>query len=180
MGDRSRAGEAPTRWLPGPTWPLWAVAAGYMAVILPSMHAYGVAIRGRVSWAAVGVAIAVPLTVSFRQREYWRLTSADRLRVWRATRTGQPTGDSAMDSIVLDRLIKTAASHTWDRVVVPVMMIGLTAIPIVAAVRQSPWWLCALLPTIWWIQAVRTRFTSASPVESLQRFRSAMAPDSAS
>ena len=78
--------------------------------------------------------------------------------------------------MVLDRLLKANRSSRGDFVVIWVMVAVFAAIPIVAAVRQSPWWLLALLSAIIWIQALRIRFTGPAPEERLRRFRSAQPP----
>jgi len=67
----------PPRWLPGPTWPVWAHLAGVL-----SLFALIVTIGARSIWesAAIGL-IGGVCGAWWSNKDYWRFSRSDRIRV---------------------------------------------------------------------------------------------------
>jgi hypothetical protein len=73
-----------------------------------------------------------------------RLSLAERRRIRAAERTGDPTGDPRLDRILDLRRRRAERRTEHDRVVVPLLLVLLGSVPVLAAVRDSHWWLLCL------------------------------------
>lgn len=176
MADQADSRDEPSRWMvAGPRWPAWVSKSFLLACSVAFLLVVGVAVLGRLTWAAMGGAGAAAYAVYLQDREYWTLNSTDRVQVWRASRTGRPSGSARLDAIALDRLRKAERTARSDLIVVRVMLAVSVALPIVAAIRVSPWWLLALFPTVIWIQALAFR-SKTDRGERLLALESALAP----
>ena len=145
-------------------WVPWLFAFPYLFQAHPQDHFQGT--------AGLGGILGGPGANWWRNRRYWRLDRASRRVVMTVTRTGLPSGQSALDKIAEGRLSQAAemkkSSPVTVRLVVTLMAAVFVAVPIVAAVRSSPWWLCASWPVVA-LLAVRLSFRTPEPEDPRTR-----------
>ncbi|WP_395729385.1 hypothetical protein [Nakamurella sp.] len=148
----------------------------YLVAAAPWILALPAAINGvNTRWLSVagmfGSVLAGAVTNRIIERAYWNRSWPERQRIAVAVSTGQPTGVGELDAVVLDRLLRASRYPGADRVVVLVLACVVVLVPVVAALRTTPWWLVALvgtLPTV--ALLVRTRRLE-DPRVRLARFR---------
>ncbi|GGM18849.1 hypothetical protein GCM10011594_43660 [Nakamurella endophytica] len=143
-------------------------------LIVPLVSALEVAFRGQWSGNFLVVALIGPTVGWATDRDYCRLSADERVQVARTCRTAQPSGVRAVDTVAVNRLERAAKSYRSDRIIVPIVLAVLLAAPIVAAFRQSAWWLLTELPG----PLVATRLIQAQrsldPRTQLSRLRDAL------
>lgn len=83
---------------------------------------------------------------SLRDRDFLKLPVASRRKVIAVQRSGQLTGDRTLDRLAFNRVQRAARTARSDRVLIPILVAIYAAVPVVASVRDDPWWLLCLLP----------------------------------
>ena len=106
----------------------------------------------------------------WRDRAYFRLPVADRRRVDRAVRHGRPTAVATLDSIAVDRLARAARNAGSDRVARTILAAAFVAVPVVAAVRVSLWFLVVLLLSAFFAVQTFRQFHREDPRTRLARW----------
>lgn len=173
---RARVAGAP--WTPS----FWTITIAYFVVAAPWILALPAAINGvNTRWLPVsalfGSVLAGPVANRIRERAYWNRSWLERQRIEVAMRTGQPTGVPELDAIALDRLQRMSRSPRADRVLRVVVVGMVVLVPVVAALRTTPWWLVALagsVPAVV-LGLVRNRRLE-NPRIRLARFRAELTP----
>ncbi|MGV8973081.1 MAG: hypothetical protein ACOH10_12235 [Rhodoglobus sp.] len=100
---------------------------------------------------------------SYRDRAFLRLPAASRLKVIAVRRSGQLTGDRTLDAIALNRVQRAARTARLDRFLRPLAVAMYMTGPLVAAVRDTPWWLVCLLPGAVVAAAMSATWTPEDP-----------------
>ncbi|QTE30862.1 hypothetical protein [Pengzhenrongella sicca] len=127
---------------------IWARCGLVVVIVAPWMLAISPALfDGRSSSGpAIGSLIGVLVGSSLRDRKFLKLSGSARRRVIAVQRSGQRSGDPLLDKIALERLQRAVLGFRSDRIVMPILLAILVAIPVIAAVRDGGWWLLCLLP----------------------------------
>jgi len=173
---RARVAGAP--WTPS----FWTFTIAYFVVAAPWILALPAAINGvNTRWLPVsalfGGVLAGAVVNRIRERAYWNRSWLERQRIEVAMRTGQPTGVPELDAIALDRLQRMSRHPEADRVLTVVGSGMVVLVPVVAALRTTPWWLVALAGSVPAVALllVRTRRLE-DPRIRLARFRAELTP----
>jgi hypothetical protein len=123
-------------------WTLVAIPLLALPLALP----FPVAVFGDTAETAPTIfgLVCVVAILAVQDRAYLRLSRADRHRIWRIDRSGEPSGDRRLDQLALARLDRVTARPTSKRGAL--LEIALLAAPAVAAgLRDSRWWLLCLV-----------------------------------
>jgi hypothetical protein len=144
------------------------IAVPWFLTIAPAMF-------GANSYSAIGLyALAGGfLGNSLREQRFLRLPGASRRTVIAVQRSGQLSGDRALDTIALDRVRRAARTTRQDRILIPVSIAIYVAIPVVAAIRTDAWWLLCLLPGVVLAARVQATGRSEDPRVQLNRLQQA-------
>jgi hypothetical protein len=135
-------------WYSSPYW--FRVVAGLL-LALPFVLSFPNALFGGghdpfSGFSGLGGYLGAVISRRYREREYWRLDRRERQAVVRAQASGEPSGDQELDRIAVDRLARAAEKKQADRVFIPIFLAVFTAVPVIAAIRTSPWWLLCVAP----------------------------------
>ena len=117
-------------------------------------------------YAALGAVVGTVMGSLYRDRVFLQVPGASRREVVAVHRSGELAGDPALDGIAIDRLKRAARGARLDCALLPVVLAFDVAIPVVAAVRDDPWWLAPLLPGAIAILAIRPIWPSQDPLAS--------------
>ena len=144
---------------------LVAVIAGpWVPALVPALFGHQ-----RDSYGALGAVVGAVMGSLYRDRVFLRLPRESRRTVVDVQRSGELTGDAALDGIAIDRLERVARVARLDRALLPVVLAFYVAIPVVAAVRDDPWWLACLLPGAIAVLAIRPVWPPQDPRIQLSR-----------
>ena len=127
---------------------LWTRFGVALVLSLPWLLALPYALFGVQGAPLVGLGALIGALAgnSFRERHFLRLPGSSRRKVIAVQRSGEPSGDRALDLIAFDRLQRAARAARSDRVLIPILTVVYVVTPVVAAVRDSGWWLLCLVP----------------------------------
>lgn len=131
------------------------------------------------SLAGLGVLIGAFAGNSYRDRDFLRLPGASRRKVITVRRSGRLTGDRTLDAIAFNRVQRAARTAKSDRILLPILVTIYMAAPVVAAVRDDPWWLLCLLPGAVAAATIPATWPPEDPHAQLDRLLNPVGPPSA-
>lgn len=120
---------------------LIVVAVPWMLTLRPALLG-----DGSIDFAPLAVLLGALVGSSVGDRAFLRLPAASRRKVIAVRRSGKLTGDRTVDAIALKRVQRAASTARLDRVLRPLTVALFVTIPVIAAFRDTPWWLACLLP----------------------------------
>ena len=115
-----------------------------VALALPMV----VAIEGKVDSLSWVVAVVIAVVTAVRTLRSESSTRVAREMVFDGFRTGVPSGDPGVDSVVQDRLLVASRGGRWSTLVGALLFVAIGCAPAVAAVRVDAWWLVGYVPLV--------------------------------
>jgi len=154
---------------------LVVVLAGPWMLSLPP------ALFGVRSYSLAGLVVLIGAFAgnSYRDRDFLKLPGASRRKVIAVRRSGQLTGDRTLDGIAFNRVQRAARTARFDRILLPILVTIYVAAPVVAAVRDDPWWLLCLLPGAVAAAAIPATWPPEDPRVQRDRLLNQVGPPSA-
>jgi len=126
-------------------WARWALvvilAAPWMLTVQPALFG-----NGAHDFAPLVILVGAFVGNSLRDQAFLRLPAESRRKVIAVRRSGDLTGDRTLDAIGFNRVQRAARSARLDRILLPILVAIYVTSPVVAAVRDTPWWVFCLLP----------------------------------